>query len=131
MDTVFATFAAGAVGFLLWMRFRPSLSREIRRACASRELSGLIDFVNGKPNEAARATAFNMATRTLWDQYERKLAAGLIRGLGAGLSSTNIAQYWMKQTLEVEPEIAGETFDEEFLREYYNPEHAARCGKFG
>lgn len=127
-----AAVGVGAVaGAVILQRLRPSLGREVNQAIKSQDLTSLLSFVRAKEDFDAQATAFNTATRSMWDRYERALAGRFIREMGPGIAKANIAQYWLKQVQEVEPEIARETLDDEFLREFYNPEHAARCGKFG
>jgi len=96
----------------------------------SKDITGVVSFLATHEGET-RETLFNTATRTLWDGYERELATDLIKEVGSTIHTANIAQYWMKQALEVEPDIAQERFDPDWLGMFYNAEHAARCGKFG
>ncbi|PJB37426.1 MAG: hypothetical protein CO108_21210, partial [Deltaproteobacteria bacterium CG_4_9_14_3_um_filter_63_12] len=76
-------------------------------------------------------TAFNQAVKQMWDQYERPLAVDLIKRCANFVSTSSIGQYWIRQVLEVEPELADEAFDSDFLATYYNPEVAKQCGKVG
>ncbi len=130
MSTGAIIVAAGAVGTLAWFRLRPSLQREIARAVSTEDLSKLVAFLGTKSGEA-QATAFNTAVRSLWDRYERELATDLIKQLAGVIATASIGQYWMKQVQEVEPEIAQSRLGADFLEQFYNPEVAARCGKFG
>jgi len=114
---------------LFWMR-KPSVLKMARSAVKSDDPGELVTALSEMP-EAARPTAFNQAVRDLWETYHRELAARLIRDGAGWLSGATIVQYWIRQVLEVEPDVANDTFDADFLTAFYNPEVAARCGKFG
>ncbi|MFT5430249.1 MAG: hypothetical protein ACI9OJ_000922 [Myxococcota bacterium] len=118
-----------AVTALLWMR-KPTLAKMTREAVKVDDPQALVTALSEMP-EAARPTAFNLVVRDLWNTYNRGLAARLVRDGAGWLASATIVQYWIKQVLEVEPEVASETFDHDFLTAFYNPEVAARCGKSG
>lgn len=124
--------ALGAAALVAWLLLarRPSVTREVSRAVSTRDIAPLVTLLSAKP-EDTRPTAFNAAVKGLWDRYERGLAARLMRDMASLVAGASIAQYWLKQAIEVEPDIARETFSDEFLSEFYNPEVAARCGKFG
>lgn len=133
MDTslIIGLGAVAGIGVLALQQWlRPSVSRETARAMSTKELGRVVELIDGRPHET-QATAYNTAVRSMWDAYERELATRLIREMAHHIPKASIAQYWIKQALEVEPEIAQETLDEDFLREFYSPEVAARCGKFG
>lgn len=42
-----------------------------------------------------------------------------------------ILQYWMKQVMEIEPEIAQARFTPGFMAAAWRPEIAAQCGRCG
>ncbi|HOX44761.1 MAG TPA: hypothetical protein PK668_14275 [Myxococcota bacterium] len=121
---------AGIFFFLLLSILRPNLDRLVARAVQSGELGELQGFIE-KRREGSQPAAYNYAIRRLWDGYHRELAARLARELARNFGTVPIAQYWLQQILQVEPAIASEQFDQEFLATYFVPEVAARCGKAG
>ncbi len=84
-----------------------------------------------KKNEASQPAAFNHAVRRLWDSYQRLLAIELIKELAQIYGEKPITQYWLKQVLTVEPQLAKQNLPKEFLDNYYQPEVAAQCGNAG
>ena len=79
----------------------------------------------------AQPTAYNTALNRIWGSYQRRRAAELVREMGSRVGEASIAQYWIRKTLEVEPEIAHEILDERWLADHYVPEVARQCGSFG
>ncbi len=80
--------------------------------------------------EENQPTAWNQAIDGLWRTYHREAAAALI--VQAALrTDAGVVQYWIQQTLQVEPEIAAEAFSEDFLATCFRPQVAASCGKCG
>lgn len=121
----------GAVLLALALRFmRPGAGAAISRSRRSGDPADAIAAIRGL-RASAQPDAYNQAIRQLWDAYERELAAKLIVALGADHPDENIAQYWLDQLQRVEPEIAAETLERDFLEQTYKPEVAARCGSFG
>jgi hypothetical protein len=55
----------------------------------------------------------------------------LVLELARNHGSANIAQYWIRQVLTVEPQMAKEKFSKDFLRNHYQPEVAVKCGQIG
>jgi hypothetical protein len=121
---------AGVLALLVLSILRPNLDRLVARAVASGELGELQRSIE-KRREGAQPAAYNYAIRRLWDAYHRELAARLARELARNFGTVPISQYWLQQVLQVEPAIASQQFDKEFLATYFVPEVAARCGKAG
>lgn len=120
-----------AIVIILFIYFRPdAVSKATAQARSSRDLSPLIALLESVP-ENRRATCYDQAVKQLWSAYERPLAAQLVRAMAPKTSADKISQYWIRQVLEVEPELARETFDDSFLSSFYVPEVAAQCGKVG
>ncbi len=121
---------AAIAAWVLWQALRPNLDRLVAQAVKTGELGELQRFIEGR-REGAQAAAYNYAIRRLWDAYHRELAARLARELARNFGTVPISQYWLRQILQVEPGIAKDQFDKEFLATYYVPEVAARCGPAG
>ena len=75
-------------------------------------------------------TGWDNALTELWRTYHRQTAALLVVE-AAARSDADIIQYWIGQVIQVEPEIARETFTQEFLETHFNPDVASRCGRKG
>jgi hypothetical protein len=99
------------------------------QARESGELGTLIEAIETTPF-AEQATQWDQAIGELWQSYARDEAARLVVE-AAKRNDADVIQYWIKQVIEVEPEIASEHFDEEFMAEYFQPEVAAKCGRGG
>lgn len=108
----------------------PSLAAPVAAARERGEIEPVVEAVE-KLKPSARPTAYNHAIRQLWDSYERPLAIELIKVLAEGHSSALIAQYWLKQALQVEPQLARKRLSQKFLETYYQPKVAASCGPVG
>lgn len=93
------------------------------------ELSAVISAIETTPF-AEQATQWDQAIGELWQSYAREEAARLVIE-AADRSDADIIQYWIRQVLEVEPEIASTHFTQEFLDEHFQPEVAAKCGRSG
>ncbi len=118
------------VGFVVWKLMIPSLAAPVREAREQGEPGPIVAAVE-KLRPSARPTAYNHAIRQLWDSYERPLAIELVKELAEKHSKALIAQYWLKQVQQVEPELARKQISREFLNTYYKPEVAAQCGPVG
>lgn len=89
----------------------------------------VVELVEEAPADK-RPAMWDQAIGDLWNAYAREEAACLVMA-AARRSDATILQYWIKQVLEVEPQIAEEIFPESFLQTHYKPRVAARCGKSG
>ncbi len=79
----------------------------------------------------SRKTALNHAISRMWENYERQLATDLIMELAKRYGDSLIAQYWLKQLITVEPQIARQRLPQDFIQTHYRPELAAQCGPVG
>jgi hypothetical protein len=127
---VLVALIALAVIAILWRVLAPSLDRAVARAVKEEDIQPLVDTIL-QMSPKAQPDAFNHAIRRLWDDYQRPLAAQVVRALAVHHSAASIAQYWLQQVQSVEPELARDVFDREFLEAHYRPEVAATCGEFG
>ena len=121
---------AVALVVVIWRVLAPSLDGAVARAAKTEEAGPLIETIL-KMNVGAQPNAFNHAIRRLWDDYKRPLTVPIILALAEHHVDAPIAQYWLDQLQGVEPELARETVDEEFLKTHYKPQVAAACGKAG
>ncbi|MCA9668270.1 MAG: hypothetical protein KC503_21910 [Myxococcales bacterium] len=121
--------ALGAV--VLLFAFRASaLTRGVRQAISAGDTTALqAQLAALAPDE--QPTAYDRAIGEIWSAYERELTVPLIRDLAARHTETRIAQYWLSQLRDVEPELVSEELGREFFGEHYRPEIAASCGRFG
>ncbi len=122
---------AGLALVVVASRFlRGGLGRHVEGFLKDGDVAALVTHIETLAPDA-QPTAYNSALLRIWGAYERRGAARLIREMGARVGEASIAQYWIQRTLEVEPEIAREVFDDEWLRSFYDPAVAQKCGSFG
>ena len=125
-----AIAAAAIVLFLLSKVFMPSLDKVVGQAAKQNDTGPILEAIS-KISSGAQPSAYNRAIRRLWDGYQRPLATELVVELAKNHGDSNIAQYWIRQVMTVEPQMAKEKFSREFIREHYQPEVAAKCGQVG
>jgi hypothetical protein len=128
---VWIAIAAGVIVlFLLSKVLMPSLGKIVEQSVKQGSARPILEAIS-KMNAGARPSAYNRAIRRLWDGYQRPLATELVVELAKNHGSVNIAQYWIKQVMSVEPQMARQKFSKEFLRDHYQPDVAAKCGQIG
>ena len=103
------------------------VSEAIAQTRQTGEVDGLVAVVEAHPPDK-QATKWDHVIGELWQAYARREAARLVVE-AAERSEATILQYWIRQVLEVEPDIAEEVFSDAFLEEHFRPDVAARCGK--
>ncbi len=129
-STLWLVLAALALIVVASRFVKGGLGRHVDGFLKTGDVSALVDHIETlDPQE--QPTAYNSALLRVWGAYERRGAATLIREMGARVGHAAIAHYWIKRALEVEPEIASEVFDEDWLRDFYDPAVAQKCGSFG
>lgn len=122
---------AASVGLLLfWRMASPAINRSVARAIRDKSVAGVVEAID-KRSATAQPTLYNHAIRRLWDAYERELATELVRELTQRHHETSIAQYWLKQVAQAEPNLATTILTKPFFDSYYLPEIAAKCGPVG
>jgi hypothetical protein len=104
-----------------------ALSRAVAKAEKTGDVEPLVEAIRQKPS-AKQPVEWDQALDTLWQRYARREAAIAIMA-AAQQTDARIIQYWIRQVLEVEPEIANDVFDQAFIDEYFDPEVAAQCEK--
>ena len=131
MTTALWILGLGLVlALVVWRFMIPSLAGPLAAARKQGNISPIVEAIE-RLGVGARPTAYNHAIKQLWDSYERSLAIELVRELAERHSSALITQYWLKQVLEVEPQLAHEKMTQEFYRLHFQPEVAASCGPVG
>ena len=108
----------------------PGLGRAVEKASDADDPTPVVEAIE-RLKPSGRSAAFNHAIRQLWDRYERPLAVALVKVLAERHTDSLIAQYWLKQVMLVEPDLAREHLSKEFMDGHYKPEVAARCGPVG
>ncbi len=103
------------------------LTRALARAKVTGDLEAVVAHVE-RLTPSAQADAWHQVMARLWERYDRELAARLMVE-AAPRCDAKIVQYWIRQALEIEPEIAQEVFTPMFLATHFRADDAAQCGK--
>ena len=130
MDSIIWIILAVVIIFFVFKTFSASLDSAIDNAIKNKNINDLLAIIKKKA-QTLQPTAYNHAIRGLWDAYERDLATQIMKDLAIDHKEENITQYWLKQVMTVEPEIANLHLGTEFMNSYYIPEVADKCGSFG
>ena len=115
---------------LLSLSLRTPVDREVRRAITSGHTGALLEAILQRPS-VNQPNLFNRAINLLWSSHHRDLALELIEVLASRHKDEKIAQYWLGQSLSVEPSLTRARLSESFLENHFKPEVAARCGSSG
>lgn len=109
---------------------RPNaMKRALARARTQGDFGPLLTLVERAPKQT-QPDLWDQAISQLWQRYERELVAKLLLE-AAPRSDAKIIQHWLRQLLEIEPEIAKEHLSEAFLLAHFKPEVASKCGRCG
>jgi len=117
------------VGIVVPMMRPKGIDSLMRDAKRSGDLTPLAAMLAAAP-ENTQADKIDQTCTKLWNSYEREATARLLVEI-APLSCAPIVQYWIKQVLEIEPEIAAQVFTVGFMEEQFNPDVASKCGRCG
>ena len=115
---------------LLAASLRTPIDREVRRAMSSGDTQPLLSALLDRP-ENQQPNLFHRAINLLWCSHNRELALELIEVLASRHKEEKIAQYWLGQSLSVEPALTRSRMSETFIESHFRPEVAARCGSSG
>lgn len=77
------------------------------------------------------ATEYHRVMRRLWDGYHREVAVAVAMDLARRHQEAPVSQFWLKQYIQNEPEIASAHLDDAFMAAFFDPAVAAKCGSFG
>lgn len=131
MTAAFWILVVGLIGaVIVWRSMSPSLAGPIALAREQGDITPVVEVIE-RMRPGARPAAYNHAIRQIWDAYERPLAIELVKVLAEKHGSALIAQYWLKQVLQVEPHLARQHITQDFIKAHYQPEVAAHCGPVG
>lgn len=130
MEWALLTLGVVVVGFVAVGSTRATtMSSVLGRARKTGEVEAIVSLIE-KMSSERQPTGWNHAIESLWRSYHRETAALLIVQ-GALRHDADILQYWIQQTMMVEPEIAEAHFTPEFLQTCFRPQVAASCGRSG
>lgn len=117
------------VAYIIYSKTRkPSgLSYAVSQTLEDKDISHVLKEISESDSATVQATKFNTAIKPIWDAYERETASSLVKEMLIRCGDEPIAQHWLMTVTQVEPEIARKQFTEEFIKEHYKPEIAAKC----
>lgn len=130
MDMTLVVVIGGAVILIvigLMVLKSNSMSQAISKARETQDIQPILDEID-KDKSIDMASAFNVSIKSIWDAYDRELATELIKAFLKRDAKAPIAQHWLRQVLEIEPELARKQMGEAFVREHFHEEIAAQCG---
>jgi len=108
--------AVGIAGLAAWMMRPPdALKAAVAAARESGEVAPIVEAIKAR-GLADKPNVWHQTLDTLWNDYERELAARLVVEAGV-FHSNDMLQSWIQRVIEVEPEIAMETFTRAFVIE--------------
>lgn len=105
----------------------PTLNKAIDIAMKTGDIDPIGDAVSAMP-AGQQVSAINMGITRLWEGWERETAIRMIREVTEHIPDELIIQFWLRRSMEVEPELAEHYYTEAFLLAYYKPEVASSCG---
>lgn len=105
------------------------MAAALDEARQSGEVAGIVAAIEDAP-EKRHPNLWDQSISTLWEEYHREAAMDLMVA-AARRSEAPIVQFWLKNAMEVEPQMAEERFSDEFLEQYFKPSVAAQCGRVG
>lgn len=117
---------AAVIIISLLLRKDGGLAALLKEAVADGNIDKLVEAAAQMP-EGQRFMHYQKAISSLWEDWHRGLAIRLIKVFAVGYSDEKICQYWLRQAMEVEPDLAASIFDKEFLEQYFIPEVAKEC----
>ena len=108
---------------------RQTLAGAVKQARKLATPEPLVAYIKAQP-AVVQADLWDQALGQLWQAYDRELVARTLVEVAPG-EEIMILQYWMKQVMEIEPEIAQARFTPGFMAAAWRPEIAAQCGRCG
>ena len=130
MSLWIAVAVVAALAMWGWSRAKVDTLALADRAARSGELAPLTAALQ-RVAPASRPTEYHRVIRRLWDGYHRQVAVHVAKDFARAHRDAPVAQYWLRQFMETEPDIAKENFDEVFLASCFDPAVAAKCGSYG
>jgi len=127
MDTLIYIFIGLALVVLVAMMFirPPKHEAAVKKAIKTKDISQIVEFLlEVKGN--ARQNAFEVAMRKLWDLYERELAIDILKKMVPHLDDAPVMHTWLRNVLEIEPELARKKFDKVWVKATFKEHLAAK-----
>lgn len=135
MPIAIAAIGTAAVGFGIRQKFAraqkpPTLNKAIAIAMKTGDIDPIGEAVSSM-SAGQQVNAINSAITRLWEGWERETAIKMVREVTEHIPDELIVQFWLRKTMEVEPDLAATYYSDTFLLAYYKPEVARRCGSGG
>lgn len=130
MDTTLIIVIGGALIMIvvgLMILKSNSMSKAISKSRETQDIKPILAEID-KDKSLDMASAFNVSIKSIWDAYDRELATELIKEFLLRNDKAPIAQHWLRQVLEIEPELARKQMGEVFIRDHFHEEIASQCG---
>jgi hypothetical protein len=118
------------IGVIMMMREQDAVASLVKEAVAEGKVKPIMR-AGLELDSSAQPPFFLRAIEVLWNTWQRELAAQLAHDFVMLHPNEKLGQYWLRQVLEIEPDIAEEVLQPEFLDVYYQPNLAASCGPAG
>lgn len=128
--SVLLSIVAVVLALWAWSRFRTDPVALSDHAVRTGDLGPLLTSLQRGP-AAAQPTEYHRVIRRLWDGYHREEAVHVAKALAQQRREAPVAQFWLRQFLQNEPDIAKEHLDDAFLAAFHDPAVAAKCGSYG
>lgn len=130
MTLVLLTIATLLLGMWAWSRFRPDPVGLADRAVSTGQFAPVFTALH-RVSVSNQPTEYHRVIKRLWDGYHREEAVEVAKDFARHHREAPTAQFWLREFLEKEPEIAREHLDEAFMAAFHDRAIAAKCGKFG
>lgn len=130
MDTTLIIVIGGALIMIvvgLMILKSNSMSKAISKSRETQDIKPILAEID-KDKSIDMASAFNVSIKSIWDAYDRELATELVKEFLLRNDKAPIAQHWLRQVLEIEPELARKQMGEAFIRDHFHEEIASQCG---
>ncbi|TNF30712.1 MAG: hypothetical protein EP329_13465 [Deltaproteobacteria bacterium] len=131
MQTFFWAFLALVIASTLWRKWRVfNVGRAALDAARTGDVRSVTLAIGGL-GPTMRADGFDRAVTDLWRSGHKPLAVRVVRAAAELVGPTFTTQFWIRESLEHEPALATELFDDTFMGAVYEPPVQQACGSYG
>ncbi|PKN57505.1 MAG: hypothetical protein CVU56_10925 [Deltaproteobacteria bacterium HGW-Deltaproteobacteria-14] len=131
MQTFFWAFLGLVILSTLWRKYRVfSVGRLALTAARTGDVAPVADAI-GDLAPTMRADGFDRAVTDLWRGGARPVAVRLIRAAAGHVGPAFTTQFWIRESLEQESDLANDLFDAPFLTAVYEPPVQQPCASYG